>query len=213
MVRDGVFGPERKKSQGRPKWKLVEEELGNELDISSFFCIPVKSRAMKRTADADKEEWDVLDDDNSTSFKPGDALKSSDIVVDHVPPSRGPIRKQPMIARSAIKPLESKGSVRKKKRPAPSSNQKDDSTDNPPKSPPTKKMKTTPVKPRTPPRSPAKPRGSQMATLKKLASPSKPLHRSSPRLKSVQWSSETFHKLDSIHGTIGPTRERRLCMY
>ena len=61
MVQDGVFGPEQKRSNGRPRWKLVDESLGMELDISSTYCIPVKSRTLKKTVDADKEEWDILD--------------------------------------------------------------------------------------------------------------------------------------------------------
>ena len=41
---------------------LVDESLGKEVDISSSFCIPIKARFMKRTLDADKEEWDIVDD-------------------------------------------------------------------------------------------------------------------------------------------------------
>ncbi|KAL7575934.1 hypothetical protein ACA910_000731 [Epithemia clementina (nom. ined.)] len=63
MVQDGLFGPEKPKAYGRPKWKLVKQELGKELDISSSFCIPCRSKSMKRTLDADKEEWDILSDD------------------------------------------------------------------------------------------------------------------------------------------------------
>ena len=63
MIPDGTFGPEKPKAQGRPKYRLVEEDLGQELDISSSFCIPCKARAMKRTLDADKEEWDILGPD------------------------------------------------------------------------------------------------------------------------------------------------------
>jgi hypothetical protein len=57
----GTFGPEKPKSEGRTRWRLVDEKLGKELDISASFCIPVKSKALKRTQDADKEEWDILD--------------------------------------------------------------------------------------------------------------------------------------------------------
>jgi hypothetical protein len=113
MVRDGVFGQERKKSVGRPKWKLVDEELCQELDISSFFCIPVKSKAMKKTADADKEEWDILDDiDFSGSLK---SRKSRDFGMARIPVSRGPICKQPLKVRSAMKPMDGKNCVLKKK--------------------------------------------------------------------------------------------------
>jgi hypothetical protein len=62
MVQDGTFGPDKRKAEGRPKWKLVDEELGKEVDISSSYCIGIKSRAMKNTIDADREEWDIIDD-------------------------------------------------------------------------------------------------------------------------------------------------------
>lgn len=62
MTPCGVFSDEKSKSKGRTKYKLVDEKLGKEVDISSSFCIPIKARAMKRTLDADKEEWDVVDD-------------------------------------------------------------------------------------------------------------------------------------------------------
>lgn len=58
----GEFGPDKPSAHGRPKWKLVDESLGHEVDISSNFCIPVKSRSMKKTLDADKEEWNIIDD-------------------------------------------------------------------------------------------------------------------------------------------------------
>merc|ERR1712232_372209 len=45
MVQDGHFGPERKRSYGRPRYRLVNEKHGKELDISSMYCIPVKSKA------------------------------------------------------------------------------------------------------------------------------------------------------------------------
>lgn len=61
MVQEGHFGPERKRSHGRPRYRLVDENLGKELDISSMYCIPLKSKALKRTVDADKEEWDIID--------------------------------------------------------------------------------------------------------------------------------------------------------
>jgi hypothetical protein len=62
MVQVGRFGSDKPKVTGRPKWKLVDESLGKEVDISARFCIPIKARFMKRTLDADKEEWDVVDD-------------------------------------------------------------------------------------------------------------------------------------------------------
>lgn len=62
MIQAGTFGADRGKIQGRPKWRLVDEKLCKEVDISASFCIPVKSRAVRKTLDADKEEWDVIDD-------------------------------------------------------------------------------------------------------------------------------------------------------
>ena len=62
MVTVGTFGPDKPRAEGRPKYKLEDESLGLEVDISSTFCIPVKSRSMRKTMDADKEEWDVRDD-------------------------------------------------------------------------------------------------------------------------------------------------------
>jgi hypothetical protein len=119
MIQDGTFGPERKRSEGRPKWKLVDENEGKELDISSSFCIPVKSKAMKRTADADKEEWDVVDGDagptSGTSTGKQSALKSCDVSCGESSSEPSsvlrPISKQPMRARSAIKPLGGKGKI------------------------------------------------------------------------------------------------------
>ena len=62
MRKAGTFGEDRPRAKGRTKWILVDEKLGKEVDISSSFCIPIKSRSMRRTADADKEEWDIIDD-------------------------------------------------------------------------------------------------------------------------------------------------------
>eukprot|EP00980_Cylindrotheca_fusiformis_P004196 scaffold912_cov119-Cylindrotheca_fusiformis.AAC.12 len=114
MVPDGVFGPERKKSQGRTRWRLVDETLGHELDISSMFCIPVRSKALKKTADADKEEWDILD--GETPKAPGSITSSSspqlsDIFSEVATISKREkrsIRKQPVRPRSAIKPMSGK---------------------------------------------------------------------------------------------------------
>lgn len=110
MVQDGIFGPERKRSNGRPKWRLVDEKLGRELDLSSMYCIPVRSKAVKKTVDADKEEWDILD---GTPLESGQLeSKSKDVL--HMTVNSEPcrtIRKQPMRARSAIKPLGGKLTV------------------------------------------------------------------------------------------------------
>ncbi len=57
-----MFGPDKQKAAGRPKYMLVDETLGKEVDIAASFCVPIKARFMKRTLDADKEEWDVFDE-------------------------------------------------------------------------------------------------------------------------------------------------------
>jgi hypothetical protein len=77
MVEVGIFGPDKAKSRGRPKWMLVDESLGKEVDISASFCIPIKARFMKHTLDADKEEWDVIDDGTTpTERKKGGTSRS-----------------------------------------------------------------------------------------------------------------------------------------
>jgi hypothetical protein len=108
MLKDGVFGADRKRSQGRPKWRLVDEKLGKELDISSSYCIPLRSKALRKTADADKEEWDILDD----SIKNGTVdANVVDPLSDTGEETHRIIRKQPMRARSAIKPMGGKLAV------------------------------------------------------------------------------------------------------
>jgi hypothetical protein len=116
MVQDGVYGPERKTSNGRPRWRLVDESVGHELDISSMYCLPVKSKATKKTVDADKEEWDILD--GASSKSPG--MKSCDVPIgDSASKACRPIRKQPLRARAAIKPLSGKIALVKARKPAP----------------------------------------------------------------------------------------------
>jgi hypothetical protein len=74
----GTFGPDKPKAEGRPKYKLVDEKLGMEVDISSTFCIPVKARSMRKTMDADKEEWDVQGEDEIISRRSSlDSRRSS----------------------------------------------------------------------------------------------------------------------------------------
>jgi hypothetical protein len=63
MRQDGYFNSQKNRSAGRPRWKLVHEGAGKELDISADVCEVVKARTMKGCADADKEEWDIVDDE------------------------------------------------------------------------------------------------------------------------------------------------------
>ena len=65
MVVVGKFGLDKPKAAGRPKYKLEDEALGMEVDISSTYCIVVKAKSMRHTVDADKEEWDIQDLDAS----------------------------------------------------------------------------------------------------------------------------------------------------
>jgi LysM domain len=62
MIQNGTFGMDKPKAYGKVKWRLVDESLGQEVDISSSYCVPVRSRSMRKTLDADKEEWDIIDD-------------------------------------------------------------------------------------------------------------------------------------------------------
>lgn len=125
MVQEGHFGPERKRSHGRPRYRLVDEKFGKELDISSMYCIPVKSKALKRTVDADKEEWDVIDgpvtlvkeelviDTNSSSSEGGIGLTkklSGEIQKTSLPgaisAAKNRLSKEPKFrARTPIKPI------------------------------------------------------------------------------------------------------------
>ena len=63
MRAEGSFTTERHGiSNGRFRWKLVEEGKALEVDVSAQRCTVVKTRVMKHTPNADEEEWDILDD-------------------------------------------------------------------------------------------------------------------------------------------------------
>ncbi len=114
MVQEGYFGPDRKRSYGRPRYRLVDEKLGKELDISSMYCTPVKSKALKRTADADKEEWDIID--GAVTLVKEDPVTDSlacDLTSDDntmpIGASQKTLSKQPKFrARTPAKPLNGK---------------------------------------------------------------------------------------------------------
>lgn len=59
MRKKGKWGSEKPKAMGRPKWMLVSENLGKEVDISASVCEVVKARGLKNNPDADKEQWDI----------------------------------------------------------------------------------------------------------------------------------------------------------
>lgn len=60
MRKAGVFT--NKKYSGRTKWMLVDESEGKEIDITASACTVVKSTCTKKCDDADKEEWNIVDD-------------------------------------------------------------------------------------------------------------------------------------------------------
>jgi hypothetical protein len=63
----GFFGSNKPKAQGRPIWMLVAEEEGKEFDISANACEIVKSVTMKGCANADLEQWDIMDGEDFNS--------------------------------------------------------------------------------------------------------------------------------------------------
>jgi hypothetical protein len=68
MRQVGYWGEDKPKCEGRPIWMLVDESKGLEVDVSGSFCYPVRSRALRRTADADEEQWDVVESGPSAMF-------------------------------------------------------------------------------------------------------------------------------------------------
>eukprot|EP00978_Attheya_sp_CCMP212_P009933 scaffold23726_cov43-Attheya_sp.AAC.2 len=69
MRKVGVWGPSQRKCEGRPKWMLVDESEGKEVDISASYCEIVRSRAIKMTEDADQEEWDIMESGHPSAFQ------------------------------------------------------------------------------------------------------------------------------------------------
>jgi len=112
MVQEGHFGLDRKRSHGRPRYRLVDEKLGKELDISSMYCIAVKSKALKRTADADKEEWDIVDGAVTLVMEDAATDTISDVSCSGTTSAVGSTRKKTLSKqpkfRSAVKPLNGK---------------------------------------------------------------------------------------------------------
>eukprot|EP01052_Picozoa_sp_SAG31_P014345 SAG31_NODE_888_length_11219_cov_5.584712_3_plen_166_part_00 len=60
MRANGQFSQDKRGHEGRPRWVLCPGE-GRELDVSAKACHPCRVNALRRTKDADKEEWDILD--------------------------------------------------------------------------------------------------------------------------------------------------------
>ena len=57
----GLFESNKGPSAGRPKWMLVSEEQGGEIDVGAGRCHIMEAIEMKSTSEnADDEEWDIL---------------------------------------------------------------------------------------------------------------------------------------------------------
>jgi len=70
LMEAGVFGPEKgQEAAGKKRWKLVPEGEAEEIDTSALQCTVVKTRAMKRTTDADKEEWLIVEETDEARRK------------------------------------------------------------------------------------------------------------------------------------------------
>ena len=60
----GVFGDDAGRSAGRPRWMLVPEDEGGEIDVGAARCVVMEAREMKGTHEnADEEEWDIVGDE------------------------------------------------------------------------------------------------------------------------------------------------------
>eukprot|EP00039_Didymoeca_costata_P006096 m.87487 g.87487 ORF g.87487 m.87487 type:complete len:779 (-) comp13109_c0_seq5:72-2408(-) len=72
MVVRGEFGLDRAgtrtENTGKRRWMLAPEGQVPELDVSAFNCRVIKSRTVKKTPNADKEEWCILDEAFNEQF-------------------------------------------------------------------------------------------------------------------------------------------------
>ena len=79
----GVFGSNRKKSEGRTKWMLVHEGEGKEMDITGAVCQALKSRSTRGCTDADKEEWDIIDPEaDAATSCPSQYMQNNEVISD-----------------------------------------------------------------------------------------------------------------------------------
>lgn len=62
LVGVSTFSTEDRKPRfiGKTKWKLVDEKVAQEIEISSRYVVPVKAEETKCSANADNEEWVIL---------------------------------------------------------------------------------------------------------------------------------------------------------
>lgn len=98
MKQVGRWGEDEPQAQGRPIWTLVGEEYAAEVDISASFCVPVRSKTMKGTVDADKEKWDIFESGGEPSTASAALTRGRN---HRVSMRSGPARE----SRSATKPL------------------------------------------------------------------------------------------------------------
>ena len=70
-------------SRGRPRWMLVDEDKGGEMDVSAARCEVMRALEMKSTKEiADEEEWDILGPEiNEPAGNPRQAPSDSDGLV------------------------------------------------------------------------------------------------------------------------------------
>ena len=65
LEKRGTFGAKHGASAGRPKWMLVAEEHGGEIDVGAGRCHIVQAKEMRSTKEnADEEEWDIVGEDD-----------------------------------------------------------------------------------------------------------------------------------------------------
>jgi hypothetical protein len=76
MHQRGIFTTEKKGvAMGRPKWMLAPEGKACEIDITASRCVPVRNRVMRNCPDADKEQWDIFEDNDFSCL--GDVMYKS----------------------------------------------------------------------------------------------------------------------------------------
>ena len=84
MRQVGYWGDDKPSCEGRPIWMLVDESEGKEVDVSASFCQPVISRGLRRTVDADEEQWDIPDNASprkSAANKSGKPVAVAKVVI------------------------------------------------------------------------------------------------------------------------------------
>ena len=76
MHQYGIFTTQKRGvAMGRPRWMLAPEGKACELDISASRCVPVRNRVMRNCPNADKEEWDIFEENGYSQL--GDTMYKS----------------------------------------------------------------------------------------------------------------------------------------